>query len=627
MSAAAARLRAALARHQAGDLAGAMAEYVAILAAHPGDFDALHLLGVAQCQAGQPEAGVGLLEAAHAARPGEAAARANLAAALRSVAARARAADPAGALLALDRAVGLAPDHAASQFNRANLLREAGRAGEAIAGYSAALALAPGDVAAWLNRGSTLLASGDAAAALADFSRAAALAPDDALPAINRAAALRALSRPAEALDAAAAAAARWPGHAAAQALHGVVLADLRRHGAALAAYDRALACDVTADTVGHRAASLRALDRHGEALDGYARAIALAPSVAAHHTGRAGVLADLGRIDDALAGFAEALALAPGDVEAHAFRSLALLGAGDYARGWAEYEWRARMPGAMAGRFGAAGRWRGEALAGREVFLHWEQGFGDTLQFLRFARVLRDRGARVTVSVQAPLAGLARSLGPDIAIAPEGAAPPAGGLHCPLLSVPAMLGTTEVPLGGGYLRADPAAVAARRAMAAGGALVGRALVGLAWSGNPGHVNDRNRSIPLAALGPLLAADAGFVSLLPEVRDSDRAALAASPILRPAGVADFADSAALAAVCDLVITVDTAAAHLAGALGRPVWVLLPTPCDWRWGIEGEATPWYAGARLFRRPAGAAWGATIAAVRRALDLWIAGRVAG
>jgi tetratricopeptide (TPR) repeat protein len=626
MSAAALELvRQGFALHQAGRVGEASALYDRALALSPGLFDALHLRGVAACQAGRHGEGLPFLERAVAARPGDAAARGNLVLARFGVA---RALREAGrleeALAAYDALVALAPEHAAGQFNRANLLRALGRLEEAVTGYDAALAARPGDAPALLNRGGALLALGRGEAALADFTQAAALAPEDPVPVVNRGAALRSLGRRAEALACAEAAVARWPGHAPGWDLLGVVLGDLKRREAALVALERAVAlAPEAADVRGHLAGTLRDLGRHEAALAEYDVAVARDGS-AGHLAGRAGVLMDLGRGEAALAGFAAAVARDPGDGEAHAYGSLALLAMGRWREGWAEYEWRGRMPGSLMERFGPGGRWRGKApVAGRRVFLFWEQGLGDTLQFLRFVPLVRALGAQVTVSVQDALVPLVRGFVDGVEVVGEAARPAPGDLHCPIMSLPLALGHPGFASAGGYLAADPARVAAWRAVLPG---EGRPRVGVVWSGNPLHANDRNRSLPFPALGGLLEADVEWLCLQKEVRAEERAAVAAEGRVRFVGedVSDFADTAALAALCDLVISVDTSVAHLAGAMGRPVWLLVPTPADWRWGTEGDGSPWYSGMRLFRRGRGDVWDGVLAQVRMALEAWRATR---
>ena len=614
-------VRQGFALHQAGRVGEASALYDRALAVAPGLFDALHLRGVAACQAGRHAEGLPFLERAVAARPGDAAARGNLVLARFGVA---RALREAGrleeALAAYDALVVLAPEHAAGQFNRANLLRALGRLEAAVAGYDAALAARPGDAAALLNRGGALLALGRGEAALA---------PEDPVPAVNRGAALRSLGRRVEALGCAEAAVARWPGHAPGWDLLGVVLGDLKRREAALVALQRAVAlAPEAAEVRGHLAGTLRDLGRFEAALAEYEVAVARDGS-AGHLAGRAGVLMDLGRGEEALAGFAAAVARDPADGEARAYGSLALLAMGRWREGWAAYEWRGRMPGSLMERFGAHGRWRGEMpVAGRRVMLFWEQGLGDTIQFLRFVPLVRALGAEVVVSVQDALLPLARGFAAGVEVVGEAVRPGAGDLHCPIMSLPLVLGVEpgDVPASGEYLSADPARMAGWRARLPGD---GRPRVGVVWSGNPLHANDRNRSLPFAALGGLLGADVEWVCLQKEMRAEERAAVAADGRVRFIGeaIADFADTAALVALCDLVISVDTSVAHLAGAMGRPVWLLVPTPADWRWGTEGEESPWYAGLRLFRRGRGDSWDGVLAHVRVALEAWRDGRGSG
>ena len=629
MSAAALDLvRQGFALHNAGRVGEASALYDRALAVAPGLFDALHLRGVAACQAGRHAEGLPFLERAVAARPGDAAARGNLVLARFGVA---RALREAGrlkeALSAYDALVALAPEHAAGQFNRANLLRALGQLEAAVAGYDAALAARPGDAAALLNRGSTLLALGRGEAALADFERVAGLAPEDPVPAVNRGAALRSLGRRAEALGCAEAAVARWPGHAPGWDLLGVVLGDLKRREAALEALQRAVAlAPEAADVRGHLAGTLRDLGRFEAALAEYDVAVAR-DGAAGHLAGRAGVLMDLGRGEAALAGFAAAVARDPGDVEAHAYGSLALLAMGRWREGWAEYEWRGRMPGSLMERFGPQGRWRGgEAVAGRRLFLFWEQGLGDTIQFLRFVPLVQTLGAQVTVSVQDALVPLVRGCVDGAEVVDEAARPGPGDLHCPLMSLPLALGHPGFASAEGYLAADPARVAAWRARLPGD---GRPRVGVVWSGNPLHVNDRNRTLPFSTLAGLLGVDVDWLCLQREMRAEERASLADDGRVAFVGdgIADFADTAGLVALCDLVISVDTSVAHLAGAMGRPVWLLVPTPADWRWGTEGEGSPWYAGLRLFRRGRGDSWDGVLAHVRVALEAWRDGRGSG
>jgi tetratricopeptide (TPR) repeat protein len=370
-----------------------------------------------------------------------------------------------------------------------------------------------------------------------------------------------------------------------------------------------------------NRGNALRELGRLEDAIASYERALRLRPDFVGPLVNRARTLRDLGRFDAALAGNARALTLAPELAEAHLNQAMIQLLRGDFERGLPGFEWRWRDPQlAAARRDFPVPQWRGDTdPAGRAVLVHAEQGLGDTLQFARYAPLLAARGARVVLEVQPPLRELLRTLPGEVEVIARGDALPPMDLHCPLLSLPLAFGTRlgSIPAPVGYLKADPARVAQWQARL--GPAVGP-RIGLVWSGNPEHNNDRNRSLPLAALGPLFRPGLEFVSLQPAIRASDQPALQSGQLaLRHFGdeLQDFADTAALASCLDLVIAVDTAGAHLAGALGRPLWLLLPWLPDWRWLLDRDDSPWYPTARLFRQPRAGDWASVITAVGAAL----------
>jgi hypothetical protein len=317
------------------------------------------------------------------------------------------------------------------------------------------------------------------------------------------------------------------------------------------------------------------------------------------------------------------AIALDPGHAKARNHRALGLLAQGAFAAGWAAHESRWGRPGSQAPRATSRPGWRGAgALEGRRLLLTGEQGMGDQIQFLRYAPLAAARGATVLLEVSRPLlalcadlAGVSRATGDD--------APLGDGefdLHCPLMSLPLAFGTTleTIPAAIPYLAA-PADALARWSARLGSA--SRPRIGVAWSGNPAHGNDRNRSLALARLAALFDARAEWISLQREVRAADRDALAG---LRHFGaeIGDFGDAAALCAGCDLVIAADTAMAHLAGALGRPVWILLPFAADWRWLTDRADSPWYPTARLYRQERPGDWDAVLARVGDDLRNWLA-----
>jgi hypothetical protein len=331
-----------------------------------------------------------------------------------------------------------------------------------------------------------------------------------------------------------------------------------------------------------------------------------------------------LGRLDEARASFDRAVGIRPDFAQARWNRAQAMLLAGDFAQGWREHEWRLKAHPELQRAF-AQPLWLGEVpLDGKTILLHAEQGLGDTLQFCRYAPLVAARGGRVVLEVQKPLVDLMRDLPGVAAVVARGEPLPDFDLHCPLLSLPLAFGTRldTIPAQMPYLGAP-----AERAAGWEARLTKRPRIGLVWSGNAGHKRDRARSIPLYALMPVFDLDAAtFVSLQKEARAADAAVLKQTAKLIDVGaeLETFADTAALIRQLDLVIAVDTSVAHLAGALGKPLWLLLPAAPDWRWLAGREDSPWYPTARLFRQTVTRAWGPVVARVRAALEEMIASR---
>jgi hypothetical protein len=267
--------------------------------------------------------------------------------------------------------------------------------------------------------------------------------------------------------------------------------------------------------------------------------------------------------------------------------------------------------------------RWLGvESLKGKTILLQAEAGLGDTIQFCRYVRQVAARGARVLLEVQRPLLKVLANVEGVHKILPKGAKLPKFDYHCPLMSLPGAFNTIQktIPADIPYLRSD-AALATRWQKRLGKKEETRKRrIGLVWSGNPAHANDSNRSVALSDLSPLLLYNAEWVSLQKEVRPGDADWLAGHTEVRHFGeqLRDFADTAALIENVDLVIAVDTSVAHLAGAMGKPLWLLLPFNPDWRWLLKRDDNPWYPTARLFRQPAIGDWGSVIATVSRSLS---------
>jgi len=377
------------------------------------------------------------------------------------------------------------------------------------------------------------------------------------------------------------------------------------------------------AEVLSNRGITLHELNRYDEALASYDRALVLQPDYATALNNRGINLYDLKRYDEALASYQRALALRPDYAEAHWNEALLRLLTGDYSHGWAKYEWRWKKESmAPVKRNFPQPVWLGgDAIDGKTILLHSEQGFGDTIQFCRYVPLVAARGAHVILEVERPLQQLMTTLAGATQVIAKGDPLPDFEVHCPLLSLPLAFGTRveTIPSGPPYLRAPAQSLmnwdtrlAPQR----------RPRIGLAWSGNAAHQSDRQRSISLRTLLPLLDTGATFVSVQKDVNAADAGVLTERGDILHFGDAlgDFSDTAALISNLDLVISVDTSVAHLAGALGKPVWVLLAYAPDWRWLLDRDDSPWYPTARLFRQDASRAWDGVIVRVQQALRLF-------
>ncbi len=365
---------------------------------------------------------------------------------------------------------------------------------------------------------------------------------------------------------------------------------------------------------------ALKAAGQLDEAVTEYRRALAVSSDCFQAHNNLAIVLRLQGCCDQAVIAYRDALRLQPDNPEIHWNLAISLLLQGKLQEGWPELEWRWDCKWARPRRDLAQRQWTGDDPAGRTILLHADEGFGDTIQFIRYAPLLAGRGARVVVECQPELKRLLLGLAGAQQVLAEGEPLPPTDLHCPLLSLPLAFGTTleTIPAAVAYLTPDANSVETWRARLS--ADPARLKVGLVWAGRPTHQDDPNRSVLLPLLAPLAEVpDVSYYSL--------QKGVAAQQAQNPpcgwrvtdctADLADFADTAALIANLDLVIAVDTAVAHLAGALGKPVWVLLPFSPDWRWLLGRSDSPWYPTLRLFRQPRRGDWTGPIEEVAREL----------
>ena len=603
-------LATGLAHHRDGRLAEAELCYRQILETQPDHAGALHFLGLLARRAGQFDVAIDLISRAIRQAPANATYHYNLGVVLRDSGRPRESAkchveavrldpyhveawvnlgvaltelkQPAQAVTALDRAIMLKPDHAAAYYNRGNARRDLHQLDLALIDYETALRLRPDFAEAHANSGITLADLDRWPEAVAHYEQAVALSPGAAAFHYNLGTALRATGDPERAIR----------------------------------SYDRCLALDPAYPHARmNRANALVDLDRIEEALPEFTRAAEDQPDDPDVFYNRAVTMERAYRFEEALADHDRALALRPDFPECAYNKGLVLLLLGRLEEAWPWHEWRFQtkhFPGRDRGF--AQPRWTGDPLNGRTLLIHAEQGFGDIIQFSRYAAEVKD--GRVVMEVPRALRRLMTGLPGVDELVTEGDPLPDFDLHCPMLSLPAAFATrpeTIPPPSRLPIASENHSLPAAK----------RPRIGIAWSGNPAQANDRMRSMPLRAMLPLLKHASFVCSLQPFAHDTDRATLRATPEIVDlgAGLKDFTVTAAEILAIDLVISVDTAFAHLAATLGKPTWILLSSRPDWRWQLAREDSPWYPSARLFRQHTPGDWDAVIAHVCEALQDWL------
>jgi len=572
-----------LAHLRAGRLMDAQVCCQQSLAIDPAHADTLFLMGLLAIEAGHHDHAVNWL-----ARAIDQIAKAEYLFALGTALQRLRRFDEASK--AFDKAVPLKPDSPQIWKNLASSLSEAGRRDDALLAYRQVLKLDPGDADAAFQSGELLLKLGR---------------PEEALGCLDLSDQLQ-------------------PNHASILEKRGHVLHGLRRFEEALADNRRAHALKPDNPHVCNNiGVSLQSLHRDEESLAWFDRALELRPDFAQAALNKALGLIQLGRLDDATAALDRARTIDPDNADVEWNLSLLRLMAGDFDAGWAgrEARWRSRMRPASYPEFSQA-MWLGDTdIDGKTILVQEDEGLGDTIQFARYIPLLAARGARVILVVRDQMVPLLSGL-PGVAQCiprKRAASLPPFDLHCPLCSLPYAFGTRldTIPSDVPYLPAPSEKLVQAWKNRLGDQTGGRGTfrIGLVWAGNPQHDNDRNRSIPLQTLLGITQTDATFVSLQKDLRAGDKMLLAQSGIVDlTAQLTDFAETAALVSCLDLIITVDTSAAHLAGALARPTWVLLPFVPDYRWLLDREDSPWYPTVRLFRQSQRRDWRGVVERVR-------------
>ena len=595
----------AKALHLSGKWQQAEAIYLQLLDQNPLDVDSLHLLGLLHADTSRVDSGIQILRTTIAIDGPKPWLCRNLGIILE------RGGDRAGAIACYRQALVEAPADHELWAAAAALLAAEGRTGEAAEAWQGALESSTYDPDAAaryrLALANTLAIGGERRAAVAHYDLLLARDPQNVEAVFHRAVAYMQENETLAAIEGFRRTLELDPGHARAENNLGVLFQLLKEHPRAIEHYRRAIRLDPSFHAALYNLGCARqefAEPRAAVAV--FRKLLTIQPDHSAAWTNLGNAWLGANQIERALACYRKTLELTPAEPAAEWNAGLASLVSGDFSNGWRGYERRFDVKGAAARRSLPVPLWTGQPLRGKSLLLHAEQGLGDTLQFIRYARVFAGQGAKVIVECQAALIPLLAASIPAaqwIASPAETSSLPTADFQLPLLSAPAVAGTTieTIPFPEGYLRAPADAVSRWERWL--GRPSGRLRVGICWAGNPNHKNDRNRSIPWAALADLASlTDVEWVSLqkgrTPEAGLLMRDAAA--------GLGDFADTAGLIENLDLVISVDTSVAHLAGALGRPVWILLPFAPDWRWMLDRPDSPWYSRARLFRQAETGKW---------------------
>lgn len=491
------------------------------------------------------------------------------------------------AVVLFDLALSISPDHSGSLNNRGKALFELHRYDDVLQSYDKAIIANPYYADAYANRGNALLKLKRFDEAIKNFDQALTVNPYHARSLNNR----------------------------------GNVLLELRRYEDALLSYDQAITVNPDyADAHSNRGNALLELKRYEEAIQSYDHAIAINPDYAEAYSNRGNVYRELKRYEDAIKNYDKAIAINPEYAAAHVNLSLLQLLLGNYDQGLKEYEWRMKGDGVnFPKREFKKSLWLGnEDINNKIILLYSEQGLGDSIQFCRYAKKVSVAGAKVILEVDQSLMSLLAQVDGVSQLVCKGDALPPFDFQCPLLSLPLACKTTleVIPSPWSYLVSDKAKVLL---WAEKLGVKTKPRIGLVWGGNANHKNDHNRSIPLSFLLEL-PHDYQYISLQKEIGDADQEKLRFfSDILHVGNeLHDFTDTAALCELMDIVISVDTSVAHVAGAMGKPVWILLPFDPDWRWLLDRSDSPWYPSATLFRQEKVGEWSGVIQRVSCELE---------
>ena len=641
-------LSRASAFHREGRFAEAETAYRDILQQWPNQFDALHLLGVLTLQTGDPAGGIAWIDKALAertdvpmahkhrgmglealGRDDEALACYEKAVTINPGYAEAWASHghilqkqqiDEAALRSLDKALELRPGQLTAAADRAVVLHRLRRYAHAVEAYDQVLAIDPNNAEALAKQGAALNELGEYERAVDRYDRALARDPNNSDTHYNRGIALYHLQRYPEALVSCDRAIALKPDYANAHANRGSTLFKLERYEEAIATCDAAIAFQPRhAQTHLARGLALHALGADQAALASYEEALDAESDYPEAHYNRGIALIHLGRPEDGLREYDRALALRPDYTDAMLSKAHVLLLLGRLEEGWRCYEWRKRSTEPAGDRTFPQPLWLGEQpIAGMHLFVHWEQGFGDIVQMCRYASIVRDTGANVTLSVPMRLLPLMRGFDRRIPVIGGLSVPPSFDFHCPLMSLPLALGTTveTIPAQPRYLSADAESVAQWKTRLGPDP---RPKIGLVWRGNPSRNYNRIRSIPLPDLLTLLDNGRRWFCLQHELGDDDKNLLRRDGRIEFLGdaIKDTGETAALMENLDAIVSIDTFFAHLAGAMGKPLFLPLAYASDWRWLLDRQDSPWYPSTRLFRQKTMGDWPSVLRDIGAAL----------
>jgi len=593
-------LKQALSAHQAGRLDEAAQLYGDVIETNPRNADAWHLMGCLDHARGRLDDAEHKIKRALDIDPAFPEALNNLGNVYKDQG------DILGALAAYERALKHIPDFAEAWSNIGDARRLMGDLPAAEKACRRAVTLKPGFASGYNNLGAVLLDRGETENAATAFDMAARLEPAFLDAHINLSEAFRRLGKLNEAQAAAESAIANAPNNAAAHNALGNVQLARGEIDRAIDVFAHAVKLDPeSADAANNMGAALTRAGQPQEALAWFNRALEMSLDDAGILANRGGALQAAGKVKAALETLERAVMIDPTHVDARWNRGIARLLSGDLVGGFADYEIRWKLP-EFKRRHTKIPAWKGEDISGKRLLVHSEQGYGDTIHMIRFARHLAEQNIQVVVETHPPLKRLLETApGVEQVITRGEKIPGDIQLQVPIMSLPHLLRITarRIPKDTPYLRAS-----ARPAESFG--LDGKSFkVGIAWAGRPTHKNDRNRSLSLDAFAPLLdiaGIDVYGLQVDGRAADIDKLGWGNKITDLSPHIEDFADTAAILAHLNLVISVDTALVHLAGAMGRPAWVLLPFAPDWRWGTKRTDCPWYPGLTLYRQPAIGDW---------------------